>query len=105
VQATDSGNLAITRPLAIQPNGGNVGIGIASPGALLDINGGATLREIASGSAPTAAAGKLNIYSDSTSHTLKISANGGSYKDVGLYVPQKFWLRRGLQQCDGLDVL
>ncbi len=63
---------------------GNVGIGTTSPSSILDINGAQTIREIASGSAPSTAsgAGRAYVYVDSTSHTLKLSINGGSYYDI-----------------------
>jgi hypothetical protein len=38
IQATDASSLAITYPLLLNPNGGNVGIGTTSPGARLDIS-------------------------------------------------------------------
>ena len=37
LQVQDKGNLAVTYPLSLQPNGGNVGIGTTSPGNLLTI--------------------------------------------------------------------
>ena len=40
-QAQDANNLATTYPLALNPNGGNVGIGTTSPDAKLDVEGGA----------------------------------------------------------------
>jgi len=45
-QNTDSANLALTYPIALNPNGGNVGIGTATPGARIDIvdSGWNTLR-------------------------------------------------------------
>ncbi|MEQ1876815.1 MAG: hypothetical protein ABL958_09215, partial [Bdellovibrionia bacterium] len=61
---------------------GNLGVGITDPTSVLDINGAQTFRELASGSAPTAAAGKAFIYADSTSHLLRVSLNGGGYADV-----------------------
>jgi len=39
IQATDSSNLAITYPLLLNPNGGNVGIGTTSPTSTLSVQG------------------------------------------------------------------
>jgi len=37
LQVSDTSNLSVNYPLLLQPNGGNVGIGTASPGANLDV--------------------------------------------------------------------
>ena len=39
MQVSDSTNLGLEYPLALNPNGGNVGIGTTNPGATLDVNG------------------------------------------------------------------
>ena len=39
IQTTNEGNLSLTYPLLLNPNGGNVGIGTTSPGQKLDIAG------------------------------------------------------------------
>ena len=59
-----------------------LGIGTTTPLSILDINGAQTVREIASASAPTPAAGKAFLYADDTSHTLKLSLNGAAYGDL-----------------------
>ncbi len=46
IQVHDSVNQATAYPLALQPNGGNVGIGTTSPGAYLDITGATGLAKI-----------------------------------------------------------
>jgi hypothetical protein len=44
-QAQDANNLATTYPLALNPNGGNVGIGTDSPGVKLDVDGTARIKD------------------------------------------------------------
>jgi hypothetical protein len=39
LQVADSNGMGVEYPLALQPNGGNVGIGINSPSSKLDVNG------------------------------------------------------------------
>jgi len=56
IQATDNSNLATNYSLAINPNGGNVGIGTSSPGAKLEVKGA------------SATAGQLSIH-DGTGDT------------------------------------
>jgi hypothetical protein len=59
---------------------GNVGIGTASPGSILDINGALTERGM---TAPAvSAAGQGVMYFDSSSNTFKISQNGGAYSNI-----------------------
>jgi hypothetical protein len=71
---------ALTTGMTI--SGTTVGIGTTSPASTLDLNGAETLEEIASGSAPAATAGKDFIYADNSSHTIKVSLNGGGYSDL-----------------------
>ncbi len=78
---TDGGGSTITPRMVVVP-GGNVGIGTQTPVSILDINGAQTIREMASASAPTPAAGKTFLYADDTSHTLKLSLNGAAYGDL-----------------------
>jgi hypothetical protein len=55
LQSTDTGNLATTYPLLLNPVGGNVGIGTSSPSSLLDLTGNdPTLRFTDNAGSPTA---------------------------------------------------
>jgi hypothetical protein len=70
IQATDSANLATNYDLAIQPNGGNVGIGTTSPGALLHV--GTTTAKIRIGA--TAGSEYLDISRDSATGNMIYNA-------------------------------
>jgi trimeric autotransporter adhesin len=61
-------------------NAGNVGIGTTAPSTTLDVNGGLTVRGLAS--APTATAAQGKIYYDSTANKFKVSENNGAYVDL-----------------------
>jgi len=62
IQATDSASLATNYSLALNPNGGNVGIGTSSPGVKLDVNG--ALR-VGVASNPTTIASNSQFYDQS----------------------------------------
>jgi hypothetical protein len=73
-------NAGTTAGLTILNSNNNVGIGNTAPGTALDISGALTERGMA---APAvSAAGQGVMYFDSTSHTFKVSQNGGAYSDI-----------------------
>ena len=74
------GSLLDATPFLIDQDG-NVGLGTASPGAALDVNGALSMRGIA---APAVSpAGQGRIYFDSTANAFKVSENGGGYDPIG----------------------
>jgi hypothetical protein len=77
IEVDDAGT---KRNLALQPSGGNIGIGNSSPTTVLDISGAITQRGMA---APAvSAAGQGRIYFDSTSNKFRASENGAAYADL-----------------------
>jgi hypothetical protein len=61
IQATNSGNLAQTYSLLLNPNGGNVGIGTTGPSALFDVHSAANTNFI--------------VYNGGSNHTVLSSVN------------------------------
>ena len=65
-------------PFALQPNGGNVGIGTTAPGAKLDVNGGIN---IAAGNTISGQSGRIIMAAENT-------GNVAQFATYGLYLPQ-----------------
>ena len=67
IQCSDSANLATNYPLLLNPNGGNVGVGITSPGEKLEVNGNIKLTTGG------------YIYGDTTAPYLRLNQANGTY--------------------------
>ena len=76
LQVTDVGNLAITYPLLLQPNGGNVGIGTTSPAVNLHVQstGVPTIAQSTSSSITSGSRGDLAWYNSAVSTVANIRA-------------------------------
>jgi hypothetical protein len=93
--AADNGDLTLqgtssatrtTSYVILQPNGGNVGIGTASPNQLLTVENSMSLKEIASANADTAAYGQIWVKSD-TPNTLWFTNDAGTDVQLGVAIP------------------
>ncbi|MEK9145873.1 MAG: hypothetical protein AAB339_09710, partial [Elusimicrobiota bacterium] len=67
-------------PHIYNTNPGNMGLGTASPGEKLDINGAMVLRGM--GAPAAAGGGQAKMYFDSSANKLKVSENGGSFTNL-----------------------
>ncbi|MEK7742929.1 MAG: hypothetical protein AAB578_00950, partial [Elusimicrobiota bacterium] len=67
-------------PHIYNTNAGNLGLGTASPGEKLDVNGAMVLRGMGAPSA--AGGGQAKMYFDSSANKLKVSENGGSFTNL-----------------------
>ncbi|MBI5623786.1 MAG: tail fiber domain-containing protein [Elusimicrobia bacterium] len=94
VQAYQTSGEGTAASLALNPSGGNVGIGTTSPKHALDVNGGAVVRSSVTlagiSSTPNAVAGQGAIYFDTEDGKFKVSENAGGFTDLvaaaGTYV-------------------
>ena len=77
IQARNSASAA--QPLLLNPLGGNVGIGTASPVALCEVNG--TLRAVG-GASPASGAGLELLYAGGTGYAQAYDRTGGAYKQL-----------------------
>ena len=92
IQATDAGDLSITYPLLLNPNGGDVGIGTTSPSAKLHVSVNSANDDtfhIFNGSVRThllgseSTNGVIYLRNSSNSNTVRINTSGNSYFNGG----------------------
>ncbi|MBI5882729.1 MAG: hypothetical protein HZB91_06450, partial [Elusimicrobia bacterium] len=94
IQAYQTSGEGTAATLALNPSGGNVGVGTTAPTHKLDVNGGAVVRSSITlagiSSTPNSVAGQGAIYFDTEDAKFKVSENAGGYQDLvaaaGTYV-------------------
>jgi len=93
IQVTDASNQAIQYPLLLQPNGGDVGIGTASPNRKLHVAGKAIVGQTANYSSN---AGMMHVYGDNSENSgiLDIASNGN-----GRYYTRVCWNKTSTSQA------
>ncbi|MDP3763644.1 MAG: hypothetical protein Q8Q92_03285, partial [bacterium] len=82
VLTLDSTSHATKGNIILNPTGGNVGVGTASPGSAFDLNGATSLRGITAAAAGLSPATQGRIYFDSGTNKFQVSQNGGAYVDL-----------------------
>ena len=93
IQVTDSSDQSYQYPLLLQPNGGDVGIGTASPNRKLHVAGKAIVGQTANYSSN---AGMMHVYGDNSENSgiLDIASNGN-----GRYYTRVCWNKTSTSQA------
>jgi hypothetical protein len=78
LQGTDRGNLATVYPIALQPNGGNVGIGTTAPATLLHVAGAASVQSSSEGAATAVSSGTAYTIPDTSVNVRQITLTGNA---------------------------
>jgi hypothetical protein len=105
IQATDSANLATNYDLAIQPNGGNVGIGTSAPSTKFTVSGTQTIRGVGTDNGIYTC-----LYMDENTapytstfagYTLSLNTGGNNARTSRLYIDQNGNVMVGVTTASG----